>query len=667
MTRSPGARIAGCIARMEDGGAGGAAAVFLAATYLRGIAEGVLEESQTLGFRLETVASVEMTFLHGPAFYLTVFSLVALFLSVSARTSMARTARAVLLCSPVILIPPLVDAAIRSHGYLLHYFPDLHAAARAAALTFWPGADLPGVSPGMRVEILVACIGGAAYLRAKRPGGLSPVVGFLAVYLSALAAGSLPALYALLAGRGGAPESALFTPGGLVFSDSGKYALLHLLVSSTVLLAALARHHRTRLGDLLIAARPFRTAFYLFVTGFGLLLGFVFLRPHYPALAADPFLAPALLGVLATIFFLFQSQLLTNDLFDRPLDLVSRKRTSLTLGILDEGEARVAAAAAGILSLAFAATLGYAPFLITMTAHAVGFLYSSPPFRMKRFFPLNALAISFCILLSAYLGFSVFAGRHTVAAFPGGVAAFLFLCSALVVSIKDLPDEEGDREGGVQTLATLLGARRARIALGGAALSAYLFGPLALGRPVLLLAAVPCGVLTAHAILRGRERRVFALLFAALLVLGVCVFRGFVLPPESALPAPGEVSAFRAPPSEAGAVRAAIAELERGRESEAAATLTRALDLFPRSARLRLARARMLLDADPASARRDLHYAHACGTDRAVAATYLGDLDRRAGDFASARRHYSEALRIDPRSRAAKAGMARVEGAAPNR
>jgi homogentisate phytyltransferase/homogentisate geranylgeranyltransferase len=702
--------------------------LFFAVTFLRGFLEGIFEESQTLGFRLETLPSLEMMFLHGPLFYLLTFSFGALILSVLAKSTVDRTLRVVIIFSPVILVAPLLDAVLGPQGFRLYYFQDAAAALRAVVYTFCPVKVLEGVSPGMRVEVLLACLGGAIYLWVKRSRLLFFVMGFVTIYLVALFGGFVPALYTWIV-QGHTEEARIFKEGGLILTDSRKYALVHLELATLLLFWGYLRFKRGRIRKLMTSIRPLRSLLYLFATGFGLLLGAIFLRDYYPEYQADPFMIPAVAGSLLAIFFIFQSQLLVNDYFDRDIDRVSAKRTFFALGTVEACEALTIGSVMLTLSLAYAAAIGYAALLLCVAAHLVGIIYSAPPVRLKRFFLLNTGCIACCIMLAVYLGFSLFAGRHAMAAFPGGVALFVFGVFTFASAVKDLPDAEGDRLGGVRTFATLFGVRASRYALSVIVVAAYLAAPLLLGRPILLAASLPCGVLSAVALLKERERWVFVLLFLAVTLLGILAWRGYVLAPASLSPRsemmgrylkgveliasgnsaagveqfdavingrpPGSehllpdmlvragkaklragraeegyrslASAWQAAPyREEAAVYAAAAQLEMGRSGKAAAFLTDAIAVRPQSARLRLARGRVLLDRDQQQAARDLEFAYHCRLERAVTCSYLGDLSRRAARAQEAVFFYEEALGVDPDFIPAWAGLAETHLQAGN-
>ncbi|MFZ1945916.1 MAG: UbiA family prenyltransferase [bacterium] len=511
--------------------------------FLRGFLEGVLEESHLLGFQLEPAQSAEMLFLHGPLFYLTVFTLAAVVLSSLARAPIEKTARAALAFSPIILVAPVVDGLLSPQGMRLHYFSDVAATGRGLLLTFWPGASVAGVSPGMRVEVLLACLAGALYARAKRGGFVRPVAGFVGVYLVAALAGSLPALLTL-AVRGNVAESTLFTSGGLVFSETSKYALVQLPVAAVGMWLCYARYRRGDLLRVLPVRRPLRALFYVFVTAFGLILGAASLRQYYAGFLVDPFVYLAGFATLAAVLFLFQFQVIVNDYFDREIDRVSGKRTYFSHGDFGASEIAFIGLVTLILSLVCAAAAGYAALLILLAAHLVGLAYSVPPLRLKRFFILNTLALAFGVLLVACLGFALFAGRHSLSAFPRGVAGAMIVGFTVALGIKDVGDYEGDRQGGVRTVMTVLGPRCGKRLLAAAMLVMYVAVPFLARYPLLALVCIPCGVASALGVLgrigdqgsqvgqRGQrwgERAIFIAFYVFAATIMILVWTGRIL------------------------------------------------------------------------------------------------------------------------------------------
>lgn len=700
--------------------------VFFGVTFLRGFLEGIFEESHVIGFRLEAAQSVEMVLLHGPLFYLTVFALAAFVLSWLARAPVDRTARAALAFSPVILVAPLLDAIVSPHGFGLHYFANMAEAGRGLALTFDPRVALAGVSPGMRLEVLLACIGGAIYIRARRGGLLLPAVAFISVYAVAWFAGALPALFTL-AVRGNVPESTIFAAGGLVFSETRKYALVQLPVATLGVLLCYAKSRRGKLGQSLAASRPLRSLFYAAVTALGLVMGAAFLRPYYSGFLSDPFAGLGCAAAVLAIYFLFQFQVILNDYFDRQVDQALAKRTHFTGDPLTGAQAAFIGTASLGLSIAFAAAIGYAALVILLTALAAGIAYSAPPMRLKRFFLVNTFVLSLGVLLAASLGFSLFAGRHTIAAFPHGVAGAMIVGFTLALGVKDVPDYVGDTQAGIRTIVTVFGPLRGRQILAAAFLVMYVAVPLLVRYPLLLFVCVPCGIVSALGVLRWGERVVFAAFFAFAIAMGVLMWQGRVLggedlssgreplgkgigaylegvspvpgealegqaaalgrfvsgaPPAMAYLLPGALTSLgrlelgqgRAPeayqnlnraasapsyPEEA-AVYAAAAGLEIDRSTEVLEALDQAVSLHPQSARLRIARARVLIDRAPARAMPDLAFAYRCGYDLAVTCGYLGDVERLIGQPERAEAFYHEALAVEPNSLPALAGLAEL-------
>lgn len=105
-------------------------------------------------------------------------------------------------------------------------------------------------------------------------------------------------------------------------------------------------------------------------------------------------------------------------------------------------------------------------------ALAVGYVYSAPPFRLRRFMGLAQgvlAAFAGCIYL---LGASPVLGNLAFQQLDKGQLLALLGLFFFGAHFKDIKDAEGDRRAGVQTLATWLGPERAYWVCGGGVLVA---------------------------------------------------------------------------------------------------------------------------------------------------------------------------------------------------
>jgi len=122
-------------------------------------------------------------------------------------------------------------------------------------------------------------------------------------------------------------------------------------------------------------------------------------------------------------------------------------------------------------------------------------VYSTPPFRLKRFYPFNMMIIGLNTLVAMLLGYSIFGGVKTVDKVPGEFMILVplgFFLAANIITIKDI---QADRQSGVMTLPVLLGEKWGKITIAILALVSFLIVPLILGIPQLWLVSILFGTL----------------------------------------------------------------------------------------------------------------------------------------------------------------------------
>jgi 4-hydroxybenzoate polyprenyltransferase len=199
----------------------------------------------------------------------------------------------------------------------------------------------------------------------------------------------------------------------------------------------------------------------------------------------------------------FQGAVFLNDIFDVEIDRVSGKETPFSEGVLGRRGSYVLAIGLSVASLLLALRCGIASFFALLGSHVVSLVYSTPPIRAKRFYPLN-------VFLLAVAGLSVmasgFASHAPLRLFPLRMLVLVLVTLTATFGTKDMADVEGDRGRGIWTLFTLLGLKVGRWVNAGLVLASYLAAPLILGYLKLYWAAVPAGVITTLAILAPKPR-----------------------------------------------------------------------------------------------------------------------------------------------------------------
>jgi 4-hydroxybenzoate polyprenyltransferase/Tfp pilus assembly protein PilF len=453
-----------------------------------------------------------MLLLHWPGFYLAVFLGLTLALSLCARVELARTARAVVWFFPIIWLPPILDAIVtRGRGYVLDYNTTLDFTTLVR--TFYnPGAVIAGVSPGIRVEILLATGGAMIYVAARRKRVLAVLLGGLLTTLIPLALGSWP----------GWIRSILRAPDGNPHGRIGAAYLIALIpLGALWCWRAAPGPLRAALGNL----RWLRALHYVLMAALGIVIALCELPPERPAFP-DALLPSA--AVLLAIFFAFQFNVQANDLADRDTDAVSNPDRPLARRALGERDVLWLAALFGVWSVALAASVHTMALLLVLAYDAVGLLYSAPPFRLRRFFPLATLLLAGCSVLAMLAGFSVLAGPDALLFFPRRAVVLLVIAFMTAFHFKDMKDIEGDRAAGIRTLPVLLGRPRARWVVAALMLAAYVAVPPLVGRGGILWLSPLFGLATAVLIVRRdrpHEPTLFALYFGYAILMTVALVR----------------------------------------------------------------------------------------------------------------------------------------------
>lgn len=154
----------------------------------------------------------------------------------------------------------------------------------------------------------------------------------------------------------------------------------------------------------------------------------------------------------------------TNDIFDAEVDRLSPKDEyakfrPIAFGIITKGDAAVYAAIGHIIALVLSYSLGMTVFIITVLTLISQFLYSAPPLRLKRFFPVNNIIIG--IFYGGAFFLAGWALYNTINSVALNAALFLIIFVSIFNITKDYSDVEGDRTKGIRTLPVIFGVEKA--------------------------------------------------------------------------------------------------------------------------------------------------------------------------------------------------------------
>lgn len=487
---------------------------FLAIVLLRYGLESLLEARHVLALHLDLRPGLT-DFLHVLVSWAVLYGLLAFGLAVFSGRGLARANRMALACFPLIWLPPLFDFAFGYSGEIV-YQHDFSLFAASFVGLFNPTVTVAYVTPGVRVEVACAVILAALYCGLARRSPVRAALAGLWTYGVVFLLGFLPAIWFFLLGG----DQSVWLGRSVLRVTGAEAPLLWYLPLAVVLFPLWLRaSHRGLWAAFLASLRPSRLAVYLAICALAFhaatrvgLVGWDWLNPYD--------LGEVLLLNLA-LLLAFVAMTILNDLYDQEIDAVSNRGRPLPAGSVSAGDFAVLGGVCAVLALWLAVVVDEVAVYPLAMIFALGYLYSAPPLRLRRFVGVAHLllaGIAVCVYLygaSPILGNLAFQQINKTALLA---LALLFFFGA---HFKDIKDAEGDRLAGVTTLATLFGASRAYWITGGllvVALPVLVVADLLANRPA-TWAAIALFI-AGWLYLRNAER-MFWVMLAALAVLFV--------------------------------------------------------------------------------------------------------------------------------------------------
>ena len=338
-----------------------------------------------------------------------------------------------------------------------------------------PAYDYEGVSLGMRVEILLAGLGGMVYLWYKTRRVVLSFLGGLCLLLTCLTIGLLIPFvtqyyeYGFHFGYHPLYDSVLLHQGFVVHGTPCKIALFYLLVNLFVFSLAYYLRNPKYFKAIVRNFRWTRSIHYLILY----LTGVMFIYHHPPFADSScvedfDYLATIwnhpidLLGIFMaslSVFLSFQSAVIFNDIHDFEIDEVSNSHRPLVTKAIPFSEFKMVGKLFVILSLVIAFCINETFFFFMLLYHLLAFLYSTPPFRLRQYFIVSNIELASIFLLTFHAGTTVLIPNYAFQHVYPSVTFGLIITYSLALTIKDLKDFDGDKKSQVQTLPTLFGKK----------------------------------------------------------------------------------------------------------------------------------------------------------------------------------------------------------------
>ena len=404
---------------------------------------------------------------------------------------------------PLILLPPWIDllyTAGRGWGqaYLFQTGPEL---VRSFFTFFGPWFE-PGITLGIRIEVVVVllCVGFLAWVFSNRLWRVAAAI--LSVYGVFFLYFSFPSIIALVFGDvsvfsdvsdvlhswfASSLLSTIHTPSPLpldaVLLFEHQFNIFFARVWWIVFFiqaAVVCRLVRPRLFAVWKTnLRLERIVYYIGWTGTGIVIAaLLFHRVSWNGID---------IMAIAMVFFLmainFWVAVGINDIADYDTDRIANPDRPFVSGQITKMEQQwITWGLFGFL-VAGSLLINYLFFIFSLVFQVVYYLYSSPPFRIKKYFLLNNVFVAFNGVVAVLAGFFAVSPVQRLRIFPASVFWLLFGILVLAVHVKDIKDVAGDKSAGIITIPVLFGLERGKRIIGifialGVLLSSLFIGTL---------------------------------------------------------------------------------------------------------------------------------------------------------------------------------------------
>ncbi|MEK7635890.1 MAG: UbiA family prenyltransferase [Patescibacteria group bacterium] len=499
---------------------------FFSIVFLRSILEGFSDP----GFHGPFMGWTTLL-LHMPIWFASVFVWLLILLKVLTKSPIEKLAKVQLLFFPIILFPPLFDLIItRGIGKFLSYiFVSNIGELGEYFIRFFLQ---PTISLGIRLEAAIVFFVFGLYVYFKIRKTSIAIVGVFLTYVILFIFGSFPSFPAIIYSLSGfdispiifyqilaAKSHNILIAQNYLFPQqnfSEKFRDFFNLIISAQIFISLAvglimlffLWNKDKFLAFIKNIRPLRLSHYWFMFLIGIIIAYS-LFGFLPSFNFYNLLALVLM--LIVIALLWLTAVGGNDIYDIEADRLSNPQRPLVLNKITISEAKNFNFILFLLSIIGALIIGYQSFVLVFFSHIVAFLYSSPPFRLKKILILNSFLIAVASLAMILNGFFWIVPELKLTQFPLNYLILALLGGTLAINFKDIKDIEGDKKTGVKTLPAVLGMEKGKFIIGILSFIAYLLAPVFLKEIGLLLLAGIFGIICFIFITKSRfnEKLVF--------------------------------------------------------------------------------------------------------------------------------------------------------------
>lgn len=420
-------------------------------------------------------------FTHTFLFFLTAFFLLIPVIRFAGAPSLSSAAHILLFGFLIILTPPIIDTLVfQGSTFWSFYKFDSMKGLIVRFFTFFGDRPDIGITYGVRAEVAGVTFGVGLYAFLVSKKFLHAIQAALLTYTILFILGTFPTYLTLIIqgfskgffAIGASDVAGLFLSPSELFSRNAPDMKSALNVKMSLWYASILA-----LLLPLFAYRYFRPLFWaifqnvrwpqIWYHGGLLFLGGI-LAWHFtsPVLLINHFHILAIFLLTIAVGCAWLASVIVNDCFDTHIDTQTNRHRPLISGTIN----RTTFITLGWLffsaSILFSAIVSFSAACLLVLYQALAWVYSVPPFRLKRIPGIATLLASAAGLLVLLIGFLLIAADNNFSLLPGSLLFFLFIAYAAALPLKDFKDIAGDKSDHIMTFPVILGEKNARLVFG---------------------------------------------------------------------------------------------------------------------------------------------------------------------------------------------------------
>ncbi|MBI2546293.1 UbiA family prenyltransferase [Candidatus Woesearchaeota archaeon] len=424
-------------------------------------------------------------YLENVYYFIIAFLLISVALSLIIKKSFIDVANFGARMYMVILLPPLLDFFIfnRTAGYVYATIPNF--LGNLFTLSIVQG----DASYGIILELILALSGVSWYAFTRSKSLLRTAAAIFAITLII---------------------TILSTPD--IFFGEGKgdfyydyflpaYYFLPLLVLSSILYYNANNKNKKKLWAMLFELRPGRAVKFMIVAALGVLAAYSFGYSINWYNAAYAIIA---------IFFVRQSAVALNDIYDYSIDKISNAKRPLVKKTLEKHELKNIALICSAFAISLSAIINLKVLFIVLIGLLFGVLYSVPPFRLRNNL-LGHFIIALSLLICLASGFLITNDASKIlSSLNLKFGAWLLITGLSSSFSKDFKDIKGDSKEKIINLYTLLGRNKGKKIVTYLLFFSFLIPSLFIQNPAFIAGSAATAIATAFLYYKkGDERPVY--------------------------------------------------------------------------------------------------------------------------------------------------------------